>query len=338
MRQVFHIDFIKKSKIFFGISIGIMLVCLIINIFVFPTLVDIQFTGGTIISYTYGGDISESEIKSVAQEATEGTITFTFSENLTSDSDDDAYTVSLEFSESKALTVDEKEAVTDALTEAFPDNSFVESQSTSVNASKGTSFFLKCMIALAMAFILMVVYVAFRFKKIGGLSAGVTGVIALIHDVIIVYFTFVIFRMSIDDNFIAVVLMIIGYSLNDTIVIFDRIRENRKKLGPKTTNAELVNQSLNQCFTRTICTSITTIIAIGSVLGVALYFNIESIVSFALPMMIGLISGSYSSICIACPIWVIWKDHSDKKNAEKKSKKKESKSSASEKSQKVQKA
>ena len=317
MRQVFHIDFIKKSKIFFGISLGIMLVCLILNIFVLPTLVDIQFTGGTIIKYTYGGDVTESEIKKVAQEVTEETISFTFSENLAADAgNNDNHIVSLEFTETKALSVDEKAEITDALTEAFPDNSFAESESTSVDASKGLNFFLKCMVAVALAVVLMIVYVALRFKKIGGLSAGCMAVIALIHDIIIVYFTFVVFRMPLDDNFIAVVLMILGYSLNDTIVIYDRIRENRKRLGPKTTNAELVNDSLNQCLTRTICTSITTVATIGAVLGVALFYNIDSIISFALPMMIGLISGCYSSICIACPLWVMWTNHKDKKNAE----------------------
>ena len=124
--------------------------------------------------------------------------------------------------------------------------------------------------------------------------------------------------MPLNDNFIAVVLMILGYSLNDTIVIYDRVRENRRKSGPKTTTTELVNNSVNQCFTRTICTSVTTIIAIGSVLAVSLIYGISSIISFALPMMIGLVSGSYSSICIACPLWVMWKNYSDKKKAEKK--------------------
>ncbi len=319
MRQVFHIDFIGKSKIFFGISLGIMLICLILNIFVMPTLVDIQFTGGTIIKYTYGGDISESDVKKVAQDATKETISFTFSENLAADANNkNNHVVSLEFTETKALSVDEKQEITSALTKAYPDNNFAESESSSVDASKGLNFFLKCMVAVGLAVILMIIYVALRFKKIGGLSAGCMAVVALIHDIIIVYFSFVVFRMPLDDNFIAVLLMILGYSLNDTIVIYDRIRENRKKLGPKTTNAELVNSSLNQCFVRTICTSITTIAAIGSVLGVALYYNIDSIISFALPMMIGLVSGCYSSICIACPLWVVWTNHKDKKNSGKK--------------------
>ena len=325
MRQTFHIDFIKNTKIFFGISLGIMLVCLVLNIFVFPTLVDIQFTGGTIIKYSYSGDVSESDIQKTIDDTIAESealkndkIDYSFSENLAkSAQDSNSKIVSLQFTGNKAVPVEEKTKITQALETAYPDSNFKEASSSSVDASKGTNFFFKCLAAVILAAVLMIIYVALRFKKIGGLSAGVMAVVALVHDLIIVYFVFVIFRMPLNDNFIAVVLMILGYSLNDTIVIYDRIREIRKKSGPRVPIGEIVNTSLNQCMVRTICTSITTILAIGSVLVVSLIFNISSIVSFALPMMIGLISGSYSSLCIAAPLWVIWKKHSAKKKAEK---------------------
>lgn len=315
MRQTFHIDFVKNSKIYFCISLGIMLVCLILNIFVIPTRVDIQFTGGTIIKYSYSGNLSESEVSKAAQEATKETVSFTFSENLAS-SDSNSHMVSLEFTGQRAISVDEQDEITAKLEEAFPDNHFIVEESTSVDASKGANFFFKCLAAVILAAIIIIVYIGLRFKKIGGFSAGVMAIVALVHDLIIVYFTFAMFNMSLDDNFIAVVLMILGYSVNDTIVIYDRIRENRKKMGPKATTAELTNASLNQCLTRTICTTVTTVFTIGSVLVVALIFNIDSIISFALPMMIGLVSGCYSSLCIASPLWVLWKNHSDKKRKE----------------------
>lgn len=328
MRQTFHIDFIKKSKIFFGISLGIMLVCLILNLFVLPTRVDIQFTGGTIIKYNYDGKVSSKKIEKTVNDTIKDIkalkkekIDYAYSENLASATDNkSSKIVSLQFTGNKAVSVEDKGKITDALQTAYPDNGFAEESSTSVDASKGANFFFKCLVAVILAAVLMIFYVALRFKKIGGLSAGVMAVVALIHDLIIVYFSFAIFQMPLNDNFIAVVLMILGYSLNDTIVIYDRVRENRRKSGPKTTTAELVNTSINQCFARTICTSITTIASILSVLIVALIFNIDSIISFALPMMIGLISGCYSSICIACPLWVIWKNHKDKKKAEQRKK------------------
>ncbi len=334
MRQAFHIDFVKKSKIFFCISLGIMLVCLIFNIVLLHTQIDIQFTGGTIIKYNYGGDISASDIEKNIKSTLDSidslssdSVKFSYSENLAAGaSSSESHIVSLQFTNNKAVAVEDKTKITSALQEAFPDNKFAEESSTAVDASKGANFFFKCLAAVIMAAVLMIVYVALRFRKIGGLSAGVMAVVALVHDLIIVYFTFVIFQMPLNDNFIAVVLMIFGYSLNDTIVIYDRIRENRRKTGPKTTNADIVNTSLNQCMTRTICTSITTIAAITSVLVVSLLYGIDSIISFALPMMIGLISGSYSSLCIAPLLWVMWKNYKDKKRLEKKnSAKKDSK-------------
>lgn len=324
MRQKFHIDFVKNSKIFFGISLCIMLISLILNIFVIPTRVDIQFTGGTIVKYSYSGDLTEKQISDVAQKATKETISFTFAENLAS-SDDNNHMVSLEFTNSKAISVDEQDQVTAAFTEAFPDNSFKVEESSSVDASKGSNFFFKCIAAVILAAVIIILYVALRFKKIGGMSAGVMAIVALVHDLIIVYFTFAMFNMALDDHFIAVILMILGYSVNDTIVIYDRIRENRRKMGPKATTADVTNASVNQCLVRTICTTVTTIIATGSILVVSLIYNIDSMISFALPMMIGLVSGCYSSVCIAVPLWVLWKNHSDKKKAEKEKNKKSSK-------------
>ncbi len=326
MRQNFHIDFVKHCKKFFCISLGLMLIGLILNLTLMPTMVDIQFTGGTIIKYNYGGEPSHKKIEKIVNDTLKGIdalknekVDFSYSENLAAGATESTkHIVSLQFTGNKAVSIEHKQAITDALQKGYPKNSFEEESSTAVDASKGANFFWKCVIAVILAAVLMIFYVAIRFRKIGGFSAGVMAVVALIHDLIIVYFCFVIFRMPINDNFIAVVLMILGYSLNDTIVIYDRVRENRRKSGPKTTTAELVNASLNQCMTRTICTSITTIIAIGSVLVVSLIYGIDSILSFALPMMIGLISGSYSSLCIAAPLWVLWKNHQDKKKAAKK--------------------
>jgi preprotein translocase SecF subunit len=120
--------------------------------------------------------------------------------------------------------------------------------------------------------------------------------------------------MPIDSNFIAVTLMILGYSLNDTIVIYDRVRENRNYMaGNKIDFAQLFNKSGTQVFRRTVCTSVTTLSAIVSVLIFAMVFNIQSVVTFALPMMIGVISGCYSSICIAGPLWVMWQNHKEAK-------------------------
>ena len=179
----------------------------------------------------------------------------------------------------------------------------------------GFNFLLKCLAAVAIASILMVLYVTIRFKKIGGLSAGVMPLVALFHDIAMIYFLYVIFQMPIDSNFIAVVLMILGYSLNDTIVIYDRVREERKLLGRRATVAQSFNLSCTKSLKRTIMTSVTTLSAIIVVYVVAVVYNISSVKGFALPMMIGLISGCYSSVCIAGPLWVMWQNRKSAKRA-----------------------
>ena len=169
-------------------------------------------------------------------------------------------------------------------------------------------FFLKCLVAIVLASVFLLIYVAIRFRKIGGWSAGVMGLIALLHDVLVAYFVFVIFRIPLDDNFVAVVLSILGYSLNATIVIYDRVRENRRIMSSDATIGEVVNRSINQSMSRSVNTSLCVFVAIAVVTVLALANNLSSIVSFALPMMLGVLSGFYSSTFIAGPLWVLWKE------------------------------
>lgn len=306
------INFTGKSKIFMGISIAIIVIGIICNI-IFGVTLDIQFTGGTILQYNYVGDVDTEAMKNLIQKETEDTVSFNIGDNITMAEDgsqlQNGYLLSVQFSGQKTITTDVMENLTAKLQESFPDNDVKMVGSQSVESSMGWKFFAKCMVAVAIACVLMVIFVAFRFKKIGGWSAGVMALVALFHDVAMIYFTFVILQMPIDSNFIAVTLMILGYSLNDTIVIYDRVRENRNRMAGKKIDYDMLfNKSGTQVFRRTVCTSVTTLSAIVCVLIFALIFNIQSVITFALPMMVGVISGCYSSICIAGPLWVKWQN------------------------------
>ncbi len=307
------LNFIGHSKIFFGISIAIIVIGIICNI-IFGVTLDIQFKGGSIISYGFSGTVDESQLKDVIQEATpNNTVTFTISQDIMNNTENsDAYVIDIQFSGEDAISTADQQVITDKLTTEFPDNKFEYMETNSVEPSMGTKFLFKCLTAVAIASILMVLYVTIRFKKIGGLSAGVMALVALFHDVAMIYFMYVIFRMPIDSNFIAVVLMILGYSLNDTIVVYDRVREERRIMGPKTDIADVFNHSASRVMSRTIATSVTTLAAIAVVYVVAVIFSLDSVQSFALPMMIGVVSGCYSSLCIAGPLWVMWKKRTPK--------------------------
>ncbi len=307
------INFVGNKKIFFGISIAIIVIGIICN-FIFGTRLDIQFSGGATLKFSYTGEINQDELYNFIQDKTTDKITTSFSTDLMGDSGNN---VSVQFSGNDAIETEIQETLEADLQAQYPDNNFVCLESNSVDASMGFNFLLKCIAAVAIASILMVLYVTIRFKKIGGLSAGVMALVALCHDVALIYFLYVIFQMPIDSNFIAVVLMILGYSLNDTIVIYDRVREERKLLGRKTDVGMVYNLSCTKSIKRTIMTTVTTLSAVLTVYIVAVVFNISSVQAFALPMMIGLISGCYSSICIAGPLWVMWQNHKKDKKIKK---------------------
>ena len=196
----------------------------------------------------------------------------------------------------------------DIMKKTYPDNALAELESNEVSPSSGREFFGKCIVAVIFAALVLIVYIALRFKKISGWSAGVFTIVTLLHDIIITYGSFVLCGFEINANFMAVILTIFGYSINNTIIVYDRIRENQKLLPRDTTIAELVNQSASQTLRRSLRTSITTLSTMIIISVVAYVFHVESILSFSVPMTFGLIAGTYSSQCIAPTLWVWWNE------------------------------
>ena len=160
----------------------------------------------------------------------------------------------------------------------------------------------------------IIIYIAIRFKKIGGWSAGVCSVFALCHDLLAALAASVLFGFEFNSNIVAVILTILGYSINNTIVIYDRIRENRS-LYPKATLNELINMGCSQSLTRSIRTSITTIGTMLVVTIVVFVSGYTSLLSFSVPLMFGLISGTFSSLFVAPVTWSWWKSREKAKKA-----------------------
>lgn len=292
-----NFDFCGNAKKFAFISIVIMLVSLIFNV-IFGTAMDISFKGGTLIRYSFSETLDESAAQSAVQSVlgNDATVAVETVNNT------EVISISL----GDTVSTDTQAKLDAALKKALPDNKIAQFSSNTLKASMGKLFFIKCLVAVALAAGFLLLYVALRFRRIGGLSAGVFALLALVHDLLIVYFTFVLFRIPLNDNFVAVMLTILGYSLNDTIVIYDRIRENRRKMDAKTPMSEIVNISIRQSFTRTANTAICTFAAILVVTVVAIVLQMDSILSFALPMLMGIISGFYSSVFLCPPLWAKW--------------------------------
>lgn len=302
----FQMKFYENRKIFFTISLGIIAVGLLFNI-IFGVKLDINFKGGAMINYSYSGDIEAANVTSIVQKTVNRSVSTAISQDIKSASGGETLNnVTLSFAGTDSLTPDNQKAIQEALNKEYPKANFQIVASNSVNATMGRSFFLKCLVAVLITFLLLDFYIAIRFRRIGGTAAAVFAIVALLHDVAMVYFTFVIFRIALDANFIAVVLTILGYSLNDTVVVYDRIRENRRLLGLKAGYGSLVNISINQTFTRSVYTAFTTFMSVMVVFIIASFYHLTSVTTFALPMMVGVVSGAYSSICIAGPLYVMW--------------------------------
>ena len=308
----FNIKFYQHRKIFFGISLGLFVIGLLCNL-LFGAELDISFRGGALVEYSYTGDVNQETVDQAVEDALGRSVTVTITDGIGGTGATSSKSLTVSLSGSEGISLDEQKAIAAELSKAYPDSTFEVVQSSSVPPTMGAQFFAKCLVAVALAAVLLVIYVAFRFKKIGGMSAGVMAVVALLHDVLMVYFTFVVFGFPIDDNFIAVVLTILGYSLNDTIVVYDRVRENRRILGPKVSYEQLMDTSINQTLTRSINTSVCTFLAVTVVFIVGTIYNLSSVTTFALPMMVGIVTGCYSSVCLAGPLYVMWQNHKLKK-------------------------
>ena len=246
-------DFCAKKKVILGILIGV-LAALVIGIIARGVDLAIEFKGGTIISYTYQGDVDTKAVSDTVKSIVNTSITVRTGESL----DSDAKQITISFTSNEGLTADRQTELTNALRENFADNDFTLYDSNDVAPTSGREFLLKCLVAVIFAAIVVIIYIAIRFRNIGGWSAGVCSVLALLHDILVAITVTILFGFEFNSNLVAVILTILGYSINNTIVIYDRIREDRK-LMPKASLDELINVSCTQSLTRSIRTSITTI-------------------------------------------------------------------------------
>ena len=305
------INFIGNRKKFYTFSCALIAIVLVFC-GIFGVKMDVEFKGGSMVTLSYEGEADLNALKStISTELNKSNLTLQTGSDI---SGNQTLTVTLPGSET--LTTEQMNSLLTTLNEQYPANNFVQNEVNNVDATIGKEFLLKSIVALIAACVLILLYVAYRFRKIGGLKAGSTAIVALLHDMFVVFGVFVILRIPLNGNFIAALLTILGYSINDTVVIYDRIRENSALYSKKQMGlAELVNLSINQSFARSLMTSITTCLALGVVCVISVIYRLDSIYSFAFPLLFGMVSGVYSTICIATPLWVDWKS---KKKAAKK--------------------
>ena len=277
---------IEKTKLWFAISLIVIMIGMVF-LGINGLNYGIDFKGGTIVTIEMGKDFNQEkkeEIDSIVKK---------YDGNATS------YIANETQYEIKSNALD-SEKISKMFTEIKDkyklDNTALVSQNN-VGPSVGQELKNKALMALFIATIAMMIYIWIRFE----IKFGIAAIISLLHDVLITASVYAIFNIPINSPFIAAILTIVGYSINDTIVIFDRIRENGRKMRGKDAG-ELANISITQTMSRSINTVLTTLITI-----VCVYVFVPSVRDFAFPLIVGIVSGAYSSIFIASPIWVMLK-------------------------------
>lgn len=278
---------IKNKNIFFAIPLVILIVAVIVYITAGGFVLGVDFAGGSEMVIDIKTTINKDEISKLFKEAT-GLEPVAVQESLI-----EPTVVTIK---SQALTDEQVEKTWNTFKEKYTLEDSDRLSVNNVSPTIGKELAKGAILASIVAVVLMLVYISLRFE----LLSGVAAIIALIHNVLMLLSAYVILRMPLDTTFIAAILTVIGYSINDTIVIFDRIREN-VKFSKREPFADISNKSIIQSLTRTVNTSFTTLITI-----VLLFIlGVDSIRNFALALIIGIVCGTYSSICIATPIWVL---------------------------------
>ncbi|HCZ9827210.1 TPA: protein translocase subunit SecDF [Staphylococcus aureus] len=288
-------NFVKLAKPLIGVSILIVVVGLVI-LYIFKLNLGIDFSSGTRVDFQSKQAITQQKVEQVVKDS-----------GLKADQ------IQINGKDNKVATVQFKDDLTRAQDNKLSDNiksKFGDTpQINTVSPIIGQELAKNAMLALIYASIGIIIYVSLRFEWRMGLSS----VLALLHDVFIIVAIFSLFRIEVDLTFIAAVLTIVGYSINDTIVTFDRVRENLQKVKVITTTEQIddiVNRSIRQTMTRSINTVLTVIVVVVAIL----FFGAPTIFNFTLALFIGLISGVFSSIFIAVPLWGIMKKRQLKKS------------------------
>ena len=297
MKIVKNFNIIGKRKIWYMLSL-LFIIPGIISIFVQGFNLGIDFTGGTIVELKFAKPVTVLQVRDTLKDygLENSTIQLAGKEHIEASED--------VFVRTTILPDETRRAVLDGMKEKLGEYQVLRTEK--VGAVIGSELTLKAVLAMLISWVIIIMYISYRFELKFALSA----IAALLHDIIIVRGVFSLLQKEIDGSFVAAIMTIIGYSINDTIVIFDRIRENLKLHFRKGGDLiELINHSIMQTMTRSIYTVLTVLFTVVSLF----VFGGETTKNFALALLIGISCGAYSSIFNASPLWYDLKRMADKK-------------------------
>lgn len=287
----FH--FIKNQKVTLGI-LALVLVVGLLSFVIRGFNIDIDFSGGTEIRIDLGTEVTKEvcdNINDIIRNNERLGNDYVSSTTKATDNDN----MAIIRTGTKALDNDQTLALQDAILEAYPNANANKIQITTIMPTIGDSLTKKAIIAVAVAVALMLIYIWVRFE----LASGVASVLCLVHDLFVMFTVYSLFQIPINSNIIAALLTILGYSINATIIVFDRVRENKVKAAAGTEFSEVINVATHETLGRSINTTLTTLFTIGMIY----ILGVDAIKDFALPLIIGVVAGLFSSVFLSGMIW-----------------------------------
>ncbi len=300
----FH--FINNKKVTLCV-IALVLLVGIVSFFVRGFNIDIDFSGGTEIKLDLGVEATPDACDNINEIIRNHEKLGHEYVSSTTQSTTDA-NMAIIRTGTAALENDQIDALLDALVEAYPDADIANKEISMIAPTIGASLTKKAIIAVAVAVVLMLIYISFRFE----LKSGIAAVICLSHDLFVMFVVYSLLQIPINNTIIAALLTILGYSINATIVVFDRIRENKANAEAGTPFAEVVNIGIHETMARSINTTLTTLCTIGMIY----ILGVDAIKDFALPLIVGILAGLFSSVFMSGMIWNALVGIGDKNKAE----------------------
>ena len=298
-KNILNVDFVAHKKLFFIISAALMIITIVATA-ILGVNSDIKYKGGSIVAVPYTGDVNLNKAENVIEDAIGEDVSLQIGQKESSTE------LVVTIANGETISTEETSIVLDSLKTAFPENITVSDVSSlqvnNVNSQIKNGFFKKALLALAVIAVVILLYLAIRFRKIGGFSVGLTTLLLLLHDAIITLATLTFFRFTFNDAFVAAFLAVLVYSVGAKIFVYDRICENKAEYSNEKSAKDIANKSAAQVISRTADCSLIILAVLIVTFVLALIFGLHSIAAFIITLCVGIIVSTYSSLCLSSSI------------------------------------
>lgn len=300
-KNILKVDFVSHKNLFCIISAILVIIAIVVTA-VLGVNSDVKYKGGSIVDIPYTGDINLNKAENVIEDAIGDGVSLQTGQNGSSTE------LVVTIANGETISNEETSTILDSLKTAFPENITISETSSiqvnNLNSQIKNGFFKKALLALTVIAAIILFYFAMRFRKLGGFSVGFTTLLLLLHDAIITFATLTLFNFTFNDAFVAALFAVLVYSIGNKILVYDRIGKNKVKYDNEKSAKYIANKSVSQMVSRNAECALVILSVLVVAFALAITFGLHSVAAFVITLFIGIITATYSSICLSSSIWV----------------------------------